>query len=103
MCHLKRTFKKEHFIKNFTFSYHKLLLTPLIILLTLVSCSHPVQEQEQQKVLPLTTSIDNLIERIHEGEEIDQVDRNKIYDLAHYLNNKYKGGMDSDEIIEVVD
>ncbi len=101
MCHKRKIAKKEHFIKNFTFLYPKLLLTPLIFLLTLVSCSQSTEQGQEDA--PLSTAIDNLVERIHEGEEIDQVDRNKIYDLAQYLNNKYKGGMGSDEIIEVID
>lgn len=53
--------------------------------------------------LPLSQQIDNIILSVEKGEEINQVDRNRIYGLASDLNEKYKGNMESDEIIEVID
>lgn len=100
---LHKTSKMENLIKNLAGKNHMLLLMPLVILLTFIACSQPAGEQGEQKDPTLTSAIDDLVERIQEGEDINQVDRNKIYDLAHYLNNKYKGGMESDEIIEVIE
>lgn len=75
-------------------------LFPLLMLsLFLGGCSEPSQSKEEDSV---SEQIDHLVSSIKEGEELSHEDRNKIYDLATYLNQKYKGEMASDEILEVV-
>ena len=71
------------------------------ILFFLQSCGK-YEDNNELCNLPISQQIDNLILSVENGEEISQEDRNRIYDLASDLNEKYKGGMESDEIIEVI-
>lgn len=100
MKHLNIYGMKNLMHKKIRIGRNSFFLLSCTISLIILSCSQSTTEHKEKT---LTTEIDDLIERIKEGEEINLIDRNKIYDLAHYLNDKYKGDLESDEIIEVVD
>ena len=84
-------------------SNRKLYIMSFIILtFSVFSCGKDSGEQELQNV-PISQQIDNLILALEKGQEINQKDRNRIYNLASDLNQKYKGEMESDEIIKVIE